>query len=419
MTSILQSCKSCGGQLGPVFYEADSVPVHSCLLLASPTDALAFPRANVRLAPCLDCGIITNPTFDKRWSAYSPEYEDQQAFSPTFNSFAGRLAQDLTERHDLVGETVIDIGCSKGDFLALLCEAGAKRGIGIDPSVVEGRVTPSNHGQLDLIEAYYSDHHIDLPARLISNRHTLEHVHDVHDMLSRMHRHAVNAGDAVTFIEVPSMTRVLQDCAFEDIYYEHCSYFTPGALARALRKAGFGVSRLWLDYNDQYLMAEAVTDPSRDRFFDIEESVSEVLSMVAVFEANIAKAQSSWGSLLDMATKDGLDVAIWGSGSKCIAFLQAMGVPRPISRIVDINPNRWGKYPPSLPLPISKPTDLSQNPPDIVIVMNAIYVDEIRGELSALGVNAHVIAVGAASDAVSLGQAASRDGSPIMQGSFK
>ncbi|WP_302622774.1 hypothetical protein SuNHUV7_27550 (plasmid) [Pseudoseohaeicola sp. NH-UV-7] len=41
--------------------------------------------------------------------------------------------------------------------------------------------------------------------------------------------------------------------------------------------------------------------------------------------------------------------------------------------------------------------------------MNAIYVDEIRGELSALGVNAYVIAVGAALDAVFLGQAVSRD----------
>ena len=63
------SCKACGGRLGQVFYEADSVPVHSCLLLGNPADALAFPGGDVRLVPCLDCGTITNLEFDGRWAA--------------------------------------------------------------------------------------------------------------------------------------------------------------------------------------------------------------------------------------------------------------------------------------------------------------------------------------------------------------
>ena len=63
--------------LGPVFYEAPAVPVHSCLLLDAPEKALAFPRGDVRLAPCHTCGTITNIEFDGKWSAYSPEYEDQ------------------------------------------------------------------------------------------------------------------------------------------------------------------------------------------------------------------------------------------------------------------------------------------------------------------------------------------------------
>ena len=107
--------------------------------------------------------------------------------------------------------------------------------------------------------------------------------------------------------------------------------------------------------------------------------------MVAAFEANIAKAQSSWGSLLDMATKDGLDVAIWGSGSKCIAFLQAMGVSRPISRKSSTSTQIAGVNTTSAVASLEAKTILPGIPPDIVIVMNAIYVDEIRGELSALG----------------------------------
>ena len=394
MTAGTNTCRACGGRLGSVFYEVSDVPVHSCLLLQNRTDALNFPRGNVLLAPCLDCGTVTNLAFDKRWSAYSPEYEDQQAFSPTFNSFAGRLAKDLVERHDLFGKTVIDIGCSKGDFLALLCEAGAKHGIGIDPSVVEGRIEPPTQGSLEFIQSYYQDDHIDLRASLISNRHTLEHVHDVHDMLSRMHRHAVRSNNATTLIEVPSMTRVLNECAFEDIYYEHCSYFTPGALARALRKAGFGINRLWLDYDDQYLLAEATTDPAQDQSFCIEETASEVLDMITLFKDKIVPQKAVWREMLENAEAQGQNIAIWGSGSKCIAFWHAMGAPKSIRSIVDINPNRWRKFPPSLPLAVSEPAGLRQSPPDIVIAMNAVYTEEIRRDLSNLEITGNVIALG-------------------------
>ncbi|SFR38895.1 C-methyltransferase C-terminal domain-containing protein [Yoonia tamlensis] len=390
-TGAIPSCKACGGELGPVFYAASAVPVHACLLLDTAADALAVSRGDVQLATCQSCGTITNLRFDKRWSAYSPEYEDQQAFSPTFNSFAGRLAQDLVQRHRLEGEAVIDIGCSKGDFLTLMCNAGAARGIGIDPSVVEGRVVPPKHGQLDLIEAFYADEHLDLPAKLISNRHTLEHIIDVHEMLGRMHRHAVKAGGAITFIEVPSMTRVLRDMAFEDIYYEHCSYFTPGALARALRQAGFGVQRLWLDYGDQYLLAEAVVDPTQDKSFDIEEPVTDILEMVETFEAGIAAAIDALRTPLINALDAGQKVTFWGSGSKCISLWHAIGSPKQITSIIDINPNRWGKYVPGMPFKISEPASLANTQPDIVVAMNAIYLDEITQDLRKLGCNAQVM----------------------------
>ena len=49
-------------------------------------------------------------------------YEDQQSFSPTFNSFSGKLAASLIDRYQIFDKDVLEIGCSKGDFLALMCE---------------------------------------------------------------------------------------------------------------------------------------------------------------------------------------------------------------------------------------------------------------------------------------------------------
>lgn len=365
--------------------------MHSCLMLDTREEAENFPRGDVRLAACQACGMITNLDFDPRWSAYSPDYEDQQAFSPTFNSFAGRLAKDLVARHALTNQTVIDIGCSKGDFLALMCDAGCAVGVGIDPSVVEGRVAPPQNGRLELIKSKYEDKHTTLPAELISNRHTLEHILHVEDMLRRMHRHAVASNDAIVFVEVPCMARVLRDCAFEDIYYEHCSYFTPGTLARTLRHVGFGVSRLWLDFGNQYLLAEAVTDPDQGRNFDIEESTVEVGKMVEAFRAQVPPALNNWDAQLADVTKSGGKVAIWGSGSKCIAFWHAVHGSDCVSAIVDINPNRWGKYLPSLPMSVSPPDSLKDDPPDTVVIMNAIYREEIEAHLLSLGLQPQLL----------------------------
>ena len=47
--------------------------------------------------------------------------------------------------------------------------------------------------------------------------------------------------DTVVFFQIPNARYVLCDVAFWDIYYEHCSYFTKGSLARLFRQAGFEV----------------------------------------------------------------------------------------------------------------------------------------------------------------------------------
>jgi hypothetical protein len=63
--------------------------------------------------------------------------------------------------------------------------------------------------------------------------------------------------EAVLLFELPDMGRILEERAFWDIYYEHCSYFTAGSLARAFGKAGFDVLDVYKVYDGQYLLIEA------------------------------------------------------------------------------------------------------------------------------------------------------------------
>ena len=90
---------------------------------------------------------------------------------------------------------------------------------------------------------------------------------------------------------------------------------------------------------------------------------------------------------------DGQRVVVWGSGSKCVSFMSTLGVRDEIGHVVDINPFRHGKYIPGAGKEVMSPTILRNYNPDVVIVMNRIYQDEICKMLDDMGLNPEVTSV--------------------------
>jgi SAM-dependent methyltransferase len=385
-------CPNCHHQGLSIFYEVRNVPVHSCLMLSTQQEALDFPCDDIILGHCDRCGFITNVAFDRKWSAYAPNYEDQQSFSPTFNQFAIDLADRLIEKYDLHNKDVVEIGCSKGDFLILLCTLGNNRGIGIDPSVVPGRVNNEAANRVAFIQEYYSEHHAEYVGDFICCRHTLEHIQPTAEFLQIVRRSIGDRTDVAVFFEIPDTTRVLRDLAFEDIYYEHCSYFTPGSLARLFRFCGFEVTDLYQAYGNQYLLIEAkpVATPSKE-VHPLEESRDRMVQDVKYFAIEIAKKLDRWKQQLEQWNRQGEKVAIWGSGSKCVAFLTTLNAADQVQCVVDINPHRHGKFIPGVGKEIMPPEFLKEFQPDRVIVMNSIYCSEIQKMLDEMGVSTEVI----------------------------
>ena len=386
------TCPNCSHQGLSLFYKVDRVPVHSCLMLSTPEDALDFPTGDVLLGFCENCGFITNVKFDSHWSAYAPNYEDQQSFSPTFNKFAIDLANRLIEKYDLHNKDIVEIGCSKGDFLLLLCELGNNRGVGIDPSVVPGRVESEAANRVKFIQEYYSEKHAEYVGDFICCRHTLEHIQPTFEFIKTVRRSIGDRTHIPVFFEIPDTIRVLKDMAFEDIYYEHCSYFTPGSLARLFRSCGFEITDLYRDYGDQYLMIEALPiEMPSETVHPFEETLDELKRDVEHFKAEINNKLGRWKQDLEQWQAEGKRVVVWGSGSKCVAFLTTLDTIDKIQYVVDINPHRHGKFIPGVGKQIMSPEFLKEYQPDRVIVMNAIYCDEIQKMLDGMGVQTEVV----------------------------
>lgn len=395
--SQIHTCPNCESNTLVPFYDIAQVPVHSVLLLETQDAAFNYPKGDINLALCKTCGFITNTDFDASLHEYSSKYEETQGFSPTFNAFHKQLAEDLIERHDLRHKTIIEIGCGKGEFLSMICELGENKGIGFDPAYIPERNQSDVQRDVTFIKDFYSEKYAHYQGDFFVCKMTLEHIPDTLNFI-RMVRNAIGENyDTTVFFQVPDAIRVLDERAFWDIYYEHCSYFSLGSLARLFRKAGFDVTNLRRVYGEQYLIVEA--KPARVNTLaspklSAEDDLSAVFASVDNFSETIQDEWSRWLNILNNAKAKSQKIVIWGAGSKGVAFLTTLNIQEDIEFAVDINPYKHNHYMAGTGQKIVSPEFLKTYQPDIVLVMNPIYTDEIARHLNQLGVLAALMPVG-------------------------
>src|SRR4051794_32442825 len=162
-------CPNCDARGMEVLYSIAEIPVHSTINLSSRDEAMKFPTGNLRLGFCDKCGFLSNTAYDASLQEYGQSCEESQHVSPTFNKFAHELARRWIDQYNLSGKTILEVGCGKGEFLALMCELGGCRGIGIDPSAQPQRTLSSKLApdQLRFIVDHYSEKYTSLQADVI------------------------------------------------------------------------------------------------------------------------------------------------------------------------------------------------------------------------------------------------------------
>jgi len=375
------------------FYEVHNVPVNSVLLVMTQAEALNFQTGDITLAACPACGFISNITFDEKLTQYSARYEATQGYSPTFNKFHRALAQDLIDRYDLHGKDIIEIGCDKGDFITMLAEMGDNRGVGFDPAYVPGRHPSPAADRLTFIADFYSEKYAGYDADFICCKMTLEHIPNVGEFIATIRRSIGDRPDTVVFFQIPNARYVLSDIAFWDIYYEHCSYFTRGSLARLFRRSGFEVKDLWTAYDDQYLMIEACPAAGAPNMSPLngEESPVGALRMVDYFVEHYKARREEWRRELARMKAEGKRVVLWGGGSKGVSFLTTLGLTLDdVAYAVDINPIKTGTYMAGTGQEIVAPAFLKEYRPDVVIIMNPVYRAEVTADLTAMGLSPEI-----------------------------
>ena len=379
-------CRICGQGELETFFDAAEIPVQLNVLWSKRAEALECTKGHIRLAFCRKCGCIRNVTFEPELLRYDVSYENSLHFSPVFQEYAQALAIDLVGRYDLHGKVVVEIGCGKGEFLAMLCELGNNAGVGFDPAYADGRGSAAAGKGIKFVTQMFPGAGADAACDFVCCRHVLEHVGDPRELLLSIRRSAGRERGPVVYFEVPNAMFTLQGAGMWDVIYPHCSYFSRPSLRSLFTSCGFEVLTLREGFAGQYLSIEAVPRQARaEMVSDNGAQLDAVQQAVTDFAEKYRKKTEELGRALDLLRSSRKRAVLWGAGAKGMMFLNKFRNLAAIDYVVDVNPHKHWKFVSGSGQEIVAPEFLKEYRPDVIFLANLNYREEIGRQVRDLG----------------------------------
>lgn len=351
-------CPLTGSANVKILYKQSAVPLIQNKVYPTLEEAMQAACIDVTLAQSLDNGFVFSAFFDETIITYDGNYQNEQSNSLFFQHHLQDVINIMLANNLLEGK-VVEVGCGKAFFLNLLL----KRGVditGFDPTY-EGE-SPR------VIKDFFSARYSDIAADFLILRHTLEHIPNPFAFLKTLA--AANNHKGKIYIEVPTFEWILRENAIEDIFYEHCNYFTLSSLQMLFTKSVGGHF-----FNGQYIYVIA---DLADLKTNIEKKV------VQPFDIHFDKKLVEYKRMLG-----NLDaVAIWGAGAKGSTFLNLADKSRELAKVViDINERKQYQYIGGTGHRIIPPSEIESESIKNIIVMNHNYLEEIRTMIDNNNVN--------------------------------
>ena len=369
-------CAICGSSGILQLETREPVPIAQNLVFPSRETAIDCAAGVLDMRRCTACGFVWNARFDPELLVYDADYDNDQNFSPRFRDHTDKVAEIIAGRISGAGPiALVEVGCGQGRFMAILSEKFGKRlgsALGFDPawkgdadalpfgSTVRGEYFGPGSLQPD-----------DSAPDVVVSRHVIEHVPDPLGFLCAI-RQGIAEGTPL-FIETPDIDWALRHGVFFDLYYEHCSLFTPLSLTLALERAGFSVEDVRIVFDEQYMIATAVAGRDRARAEAGRLRRFGDLGYRAKRDRFLAKL----GSLIDRRRSEG-KVALWGGASKGVTIcLMLPEVDQRIDCVIDINERKQGSFMPASGIGIVSPAEAQRRGVKSVIIVNPTYMSEI------------------------------------------
>ncbi len=370
--SASRPCPICSTPDPVAFVSRPQVPAHQHQLCDTIEEARCVVKGDLRLVCCRECGFVFNDRFDSSRVQYGDRYDNCQEHSASFAQYTRDLIRYLTEERAVRNARIVEVGCGQGMFLRALVDASpGSSGYGFDPSY---RGTEAHSGPISFEKRFYDGDCAQVEADVVICRHVIEHVPDPIALLRSVREALRRSPGARVFFETPCLEWILRHKVIWDLFYEHCSYFTAGSLSEAFHRSGFRVDRVAHVFAGQYLWLEASvgeSQPSRD-----PDRGAATRMLARAYSEHEARVCESWKARIEDLRRLG-PVAVWGAGAKGVTFANLVDPLRErVDCIVDMNPQKQGRFLPGTGHPIVSHRDLSSRRVRHAVLMNPNYRDE-------------------------------------------
>ncbi len=355
-------------------------------------DELGQPEATwpLDLAWCPACSLV-QITESVPPEKMFREYAYFSSFSDTMVQHARKIAESLTDRCQLHGESlVVEVASNDGYLLQWYQRAGVPV-LGIEPARNIARVAEEQKGVPTISEFFGRELADQLVAGgqradVIHANNVLAHVPDLNGVVAGFK--TLLKPDGVVVVEAPYLKDLIEHVEFDTIYHEHLCYFSLTALDRLFRRHGLEIvdaERLPIHGGSLRIFARhAGTVP-----------VGECVRTMLADEANWANSETHYldfgqrvetlrrelTGLLRTLKADNRRIAVYGASAKGSTLLNYFGIGADmLDYVVDRSTVKQGRYTPGTRLKIYDPDKLLTDRPDYCLLLTWNFADEILAQ---------------------------------------
>jgi hypothetical protein len=172
------------------------------------------------------------------------------------------------------------------------------------------------------------------------------------------------------------------------VVYEHSAWFTPASFAYQFERCGFEVLKVAPCWNDEFLGIEVRPKvgeniPSLPDPTVVKGTIKIIEDFNQDFKVLMRQCEERIENIRESKTR----TIAWGAGARAVTFFNLFDIKNEVPFIIDINDKRHEKYLPGSGQKIVAPEFIKSYQPDLVIITNPTYAEEIRNHVKVLGIH--------------------------------
>lgn len=388
------TCRSCGGKrLRQILYLGE-LPLANALLTREQT-LQPEDQYPLRLVFCTQCTLV------QITETVPPEklfknYFYFSSFSDTVLENARKVADRLTERCHLSGESLVVELASNDGYLLQYYKAKGIPILGVEPAenvaraaIEAGIPTLTKFFNARVAKEMRTD---GIQADVVHANNVAAHVADLHGFVEGIA--TLLKPDGVAVIENHYVKDLIDHVEFDSIYHEHLCYYSATSMRNLFARYNLNmvdIERLPVHGGSLRAYFQPAHGPcslaadgaKRVQALLDEEAAWGVgdFSFYQNFNRKVEALKEDLKTLLKEIKAQGKSVAVYGASAKSTTLLNTFGIGgETLDFVVDRSTVKQCHYTPGTHLPILSPEKLLEVQPDYVLLLTWNFADEILSQ---------------------------------------